>query len=147
MRNTAPMLAALCTAALAACGAASSPPAAAKPTAARPTAVSAAAKAAAKKTAAAIDACYKRPMASGDIYVRMVTPGVATQAQELGGEWTWDAATGKCLTSAQIIIASAPQVAGSCTQVGYKIDNPGYDPNATPALPLASIAAESGPAC
>jgi hypothetical protein len=34
--------------------------------------------------------CYDRPDASGDIYVRMLSLGVQWQAQELGGEWTWD---------------------------------------------------------
>jgi Protein of unknown function (DUF2510) len=93
------------------------------------------------------DACSARPMASGDIYVRMIVPGVAPVAQELGGEWVWDVSSGKCLTSVQMMIAAAPQVSGNCTQVGYAADNPGYDPNATPAAPLAEVAAESGPAC
>lgn len=93
------------------------------------------------------DACYARSMASGDIYVRMIVPGLAPVAQELGGEWVWDVSTGKCLTSAQMAIATAPQVPGNCTQVGYAADNPGYDPNATPAAPLEKVTAESGPAC
>ena len=45
------------------------------------------------------------------------------------------------------MIASAPTVAGSCTQVGYVKDNPGYDVNGTPAPPLADIAAQAGPDC
>jgi len=98
-------------------------------------------------TAAQEAACYKRPNASGDIYVRIVTPGVATQAQELGGEWGWDATTGECLTSVQMIIATAPTEPGTCTQVGYVADNPGYDVNATPAAPLPDVADEAGPDC
>ena len=93
------------------------------------------------------DACAARPLASGDIYVRMITPGEAPIAQELGGEWGWDYTTDKCLTSVQFMMATAPQTPGNCTQVGYVADNPGYDPNATPAAPLAELAAESGPAC
>lgn len=93
------------------------------------------------------DACDARGFASGDIYVRMTVPGEAPVAQELGGEWVWDVSGGKCLTSMQMIIAAAPQTPGNCTQVGYAADNPGYDPNATPAAPLEKVTAESGPAC
>lgn len=100
-----------------------------------------------KAIAKAADTCDNRPLASGDIYVRMITPGVLTQAQELGGEWRWDNTTNKCLTSVQMMIATAPLTAGSCTQVGYVSDNPGYDPNATPAKPLKHVAAQAGPAC
>jgi hypothetical protein len=96
---------------------------------------------------AAADACTSRPDASGDIYVRTIEPGEAPQAQELGGEWGWDYSTGKCLTSVQFMIAGAPQGAGTCTQVGYVADNPGYDANAASAPPLQELAAETGPAC
>jgi len=92
-------------------------------------------------------ACDARPMASGDIYVRMITPGQPPVAQELGGEWDWNSVSHKCLTSVQMMIATAPQVPGNCTQVGYAADNPGYDPNATPARPLKEVADETGPAC
>ena len=77
----------------------------------------------------------------------MVTPGVPAKAQQVGGERQWDHVTGKCLTSAQFMIATAPTTAGNCTQVGYVADNPGYDPNATPAKPLKVIVAQTGPAC
>jgi hypothetical protein len=95
----------------------------------------------------AIDECYDRPDASGDIYVRMLSPGMQWEAQELGGEWTWDYAINKCLTSVQSSIATAPTVPGSCTQVGYVDDNSGYDSNATPAEPLKNVVAQAGPAC
>jgi hypothetical protein len=45
------------------------------------------------------------------------------------GEWAWDVTVGKCLTSVQMLIASAPVTAGNCTQVAYAMDNPGYDEN------------------
>jgi hypothetical protein len=77
----------------------------------------------------------------------MVTPGISPQAQELGGEWTWDYSLNKCLTSVQMMIATAPQTAGNCTQVGYVADNPGYDVNAASAPPLEDVVAETGPAC
>ncbi len=98
-------------------------------------------------TAKAEAACEKRGFASGDIYVRMLSPGTQWAAQELGGEWVWNASLGKCLTSVQMAIATAPLSAGDCTQVGYKADNPGYDPNATVAAPLMRVAAQAGPAC
>jgi hypothetical protein len=100
-----------------------------------------------KAISAAANACDNQPNASGDIYVRMISPGVPPQAQELGGEWRWDAATNKCLTSVQMIIATAPQTSGNCTQVGYVTDNPGYDPNANVAPPLKHVVAQTGPAC
>jgi hypothetical protein len=77
----------------------------------------------------------------------MVTPGTATEAQELGGEWRWDWTTGKCLTSVQLTIATAPTEPGECTTVGYVADNPGYDVNGTPAPPLPDVADEAGPGC
>jgi hypothetical protein len=92
-------------------------------------------------------ACDKRGFASGDIYLRMLQPGEAPVAQQLGGEWEWDYTTRKCLTSVQWAVATAPMSAGDCTQVGYVADNPGYDPNATVAAPLSDVAAQAGPAC
>jgi len=95
---------------------------------------------------AARDACHERP-ASGDIYVRVVTPGVSPKARRLGGTWGWDQATSKCLASVQYAVATAALGAGHCTQAGYVADNPGYDVDATAAPPLAHVAAQAGPAC
>jgi hypothetical protein len=108
---------------------------------------SSAASSALKLIAKEANACDNRPPASGDIYVRMVTPGTSPQAQELGGEWRWDSATNKCLTSVQLMIATAPRSAGNCTQVGYVADNPSYDPNDPVAAPFAHVVAQAGPAC
>jgi hypothetical protein len=77
----------------------------------------------------------------------MLMPGSPWVAQELGGEWRWDDTENKCLTSVQLMIATAPPGPGQCTQVGYVKDNPGYNPDATPAQPLNEIAAESGASC
>jgi hypothetical protein len=93
------------------------------------------------------DACDKRSPASGDLYVRTVTPGGSAQAQQLGGRWAWDQTSNKCLTSVQTVLATAPLGTGHCTQVGYVADNPGYDLKATPAAPLSKVAAQAGPAC
>jgi hypothetical protein len=49
-------------------------------------------------TAVAEAACDHRGFASGDIYVRMLSPGVQWTAQELGGEWVWANTLSKCLT-------------------------------------------------
>jgi hypothetical protein len=97
--------------------------------------------------AKAEDACSKRPPTSGEIYVRTVASGGSPQAQQLGGGWAWNHTSNKCLTSVQMVMATAPLAAGDCTQVGYVADNPGYDPNATPAAPLAHVATHAGPAC
>jgi hypothetical protein len=104
------------------------------------------ASAAAVASSKAVAACAKRPPASGDILVRTVTPGGSPQARQLGDKWAWDRASSKCLTSVQMVLATAPSGAGNCTQVGYVADNPGYDPNAT-AAPLPHVAAHAGPAC
>jgi hypothetical protein len=100
-----------------------------------------------KAIQAAISACYNRPEASGDIYVRMTDPGLQPQAQELGGEWTWDYAINKCLTTVQSNISTGPQNAGFCAQVGYVADNPGYNVDDTPAPPLQNVVAQTRPAC
>lgn len=105
------------------------------------------ASAASKAIAAAEKACQKRGFSSGDIYLRMIQPGEAPVAQQLGGEWQWDNTTDKCLTAVQWDIATAPRSAGNCTQVGYVSDNPGYDVNATVAPPLTHVVAQAGPAC
>jgi hypothetical protein len=101
----------------------------------------------AAKADSAASRCGARKNASGDIYVRMKTPGTATVAQQLGGEWVWNVTLGKCLTSVQMMIATAPQVPGSCTWVGYVADNPSYAVNATPAPPLRNVVIAAGPAC
>ena len=98
-------------------------------------------------TAKAEAACDKRGFASGDIYVRMLSPGIQWTAQQLGGEWIWNDSLDKCLTSVQLMIATAPLSAGNCSQVGYVANNPGYNPNATVAAPLTHVAAQAGPAC
>jgi hypothetical protein len=121
------------------------------PTAGASSAAAAKASSRAASQASAIakeaDACDNRPPASGDIYLRIIAPGTSPEAQELGGEWRWDYTTNKCLTSVQLMMATAPRSPGNCTQVGYVADNPGYDANAAVAAPLTHIVAQVGPAC
>ena len=93
------------------------------------------------------NACDNRTNASGDIYVWLLVPRTQAVAQELGGEWRWDSETNKCLPSVQLMLAATPTNPGTCTQVGYVADNPGYDVNATPARRLKVLAGERGPAC
>ena len=104
------------------------------------------ASASAVASAKAVAACAKRPPAAGEILVRTVTPGGSPQARQLGDKWEWDHASSKCLTSVQMVLATAPSGAGNCTQVGYVADNPGYDPNDATA-PLPHVAAHAGPDC
>jgi hypothetical protein len=101
----------------------------------------------AKAMAAKATSCDDRSPASGDIYVRTVTPGSPAQTEELGGEWRWDHATDKCLTSVQLTVATAPRSPGHCTQVGYVSDNPGYSLNHAVAPRLTDVVAQKGPAC
>jgi hypothetical protein len=92
-------------------------------------------------------ACDNRPPASGDVYVRTVTPKTPPQAQQLRGEWRWDNAARKCLTPVQLVIDTAPQSAGNCTQIGYVKDNSGYKSDVSPAPLLSHVVAQAGPAC
>jgi hypothetical protein len=92
-------------------------------------------------------ACAKRSVASGGLYVRTVKHGASPQAKRLGAEWGWDHSASECLTSVQMAIATAPQGAGDCTQVGYVARNPGYHAKGRSASPLPHVAGEAGPAC
>jgi hypothetical protein len=140
-----PPVAALALFALAGCASSTSPAVAmSHPPSTAATTPAAQASAAADR---AVSRCYARKAASGDIYVRMQTAGTATVAQQLGGGWVWNGSTHKCLTSAEMMMASAPLVPGACTWVGYVADNPGYDVNGTPAPPLENVVASAGPAC
>lgn len=103
--------------------------------------------ASASAIAAAANACGQRPSTSGDIYVRTIAPGLLPQVQELAGKWGWDSTTSKCLTSVQYVIATAPQAAGTCTQVAYVADNPGYHMHAASPPKLQHLVAETGPGC
>jgi hypothetical protein len=139
-----PLASAMLAGTLLVSGCAASGPAASPPPSSSTQSTSAASS---KAIAKAEDACNHRPDASGDIYVRMVQPGQAPVAQELGGSWVWNVSLNKCLTSVRMIIATAPRTAVNCTQVGYVAGNPGYDPNANVAAPLKHVVAQAGPAC
>lgn len=99
------------------------------------------------KPITAAQACGERPNASGNIYVWTSAPGMLPQVQVLDGKWGWDSTSNKCVTSVQFVIAHAPQTAGTCTQVGYVADNPGYHEHGISAPRLKHVFAEAGPAC
>lgn len=102
---------------------------------------------ASSRLSAAEKACSKRAVATGDIYVRVITRGGAPHAKRLGPQWGWDYTANKCLTAAETAVATAPQESGDCTQVGYVAKNPGYDVKAARPSPLKHVAAEAGSSC
>jgi len=83
-------------------------------------------------------ACSSAP----DIFVWMRSPGVPDYAQRLGGI---DRQT--CESSFRTLAAAVPTTPGSCTEGAWVSDNPGYDPDATPAKPLKKIQFSVGPDC
>lgn len=70
----------------------------------------------------------------GDIIEWQRAPGVQDSAIELGGtdpehcHWTFDT-----------LKTSSPTGSGYCTEAAWASDNPGYDPNATPAPRLKKV--------
>jgi hypothetical protein len=101
----------------------------------------------AAKAGSAASKCGARQPSSGDIFVRMISPGQQPAAQRLGGEWVWNNTTNTCDTSVQMMIATAPKGAGFCTQVALASDNPGYNADASPAPPLKKVVASTGGSC
>lgn len=95
---------------------------------------------------AAVTACQDRK-AGGELYVRVTEPGIAAQAQQVGGAWQWDYTTGACLDAVDWITTTAGTASGECTTVGYVADNPGYNPDATDPAPIRHLAGEAGPGC
>jgi hypothetical protein len=96
---------------------------------------------------AAEKACSERSAEAGGIYVRTIKHGGSPQARRLAPQWGWDDTASKCLTAAEVAVATAPQETGDCTQVGYVTKNPGYDLKAARPSPLKHVAAEAGSAC
>jgi len=108
---------------------------------------SAAATPAGSASARAVSACYKRTAASGAILVRLTEPGRDAATRRASGGWTWNAASGKCVTAVQAAVATAPHGTGDCTRVAYASANPGYKVSAVPSAPLKRVTASAGPAC
>jgi len=91
-----------------------------------------------KPSPSSAKACPSAP----DIFVWMRTPGVPDYAQRLGGIDQQN-----CESSFKTLAASAPTTPGSCTQGAWVSDNPGYDPDATPAKRLKRVQFSVGPDC
>lgn len=106
------------------------------PASAGPSSTPTSAKASPK--AASPTSCPDRP----DIYLWMRTPGAPDAAQRLGGT-----NMETCEPSYKMLMATAPTVAGSCTEIAAVSDNPSYNPDATPAGRLKKVQFFVGPAC
>ncbi|MGW3200700.1 hypothetical protein ACWDBD_40275 [Streptomyces sp. NPDC001118] len=78
----------------------------------------------------------------GDVIVWMKVPGVPDTAQELGGNGGAD-----CESTFKLMQRTAPTVPGTCTQVAWASDNPGYNADAEPAARLKKVQVVIGPAC
>lgn len=98
-------------------------------------------------SSAAVNACYARKPAYGDLVVRDSDPGASVMAQEVGGAYAWDHVTGKCLDAVSWLAATAGQGPGECTTIAKASDNPGYDVNEVPAPPLKDVIESAGPGC
>jgi hypothetical protein len=48
---------------------------------------------------------------------------------------------------AELMVVTAPQAKGNCTQIAYVANNPGYDSHTSPALSLHHAVVQTGPAC
>jgi len=72
--------------------------------------------------------------------------GQQAKAQALGDQWGWNYTSGECQTGTDFSIATAPTGPGACVQVALAKDNPGYNADAVPAVPLRKVIATS-PGC
>lgn len=77
-----------------------------------------------------------------DIFMWMRSPGIPDYAQRLGGINQQN-----CESSFKTLAATAPTTPGSCTEGAWVSDNPGYDPEATPAKRLKKVQFSVGPGC
>lgn len=92
-------------------------------------------------------ACSKKKPAYGDLLVRDAIPGTPALTSDIGGQWSWDSTTGKCLDAVAYTIATAGQADGECTTIALAKSNPGYDTSASPAPKLKKVIAKAGPGC
>lgn len=115
------------------CSSGTSKPAAAPPTSVASTATPPAAQTISNSPAPA-ETCATPLPDRGDVIEWQREPGVPDSANELGGtdpehcNWTFDT-----------LKTSSPTGSGYCTEAAWASDNPGYDPNATPAPRLKKV--------
>jgi hypothetical protein len=81
-------------------------------------------------------------LANADIIVRYVTPGLDANAQTLGSVHAAD-----CTPTFDWIRQNSPTGDGDCTTAAYASDNPGYNPDAVPAVALKKVQVGVGPGC
>jgi hypothetical protein len=77
-----------------------------------------------------------------DYLVRTTEPGLAASADEIGNVDLSD-----CTPTLQDFAQTAGQAQGECTAIALASDNPGYNPDASPALPLRKVIKKAGPGC
>ncbi len=88
----------------------------------------------------ATTACRLTP--TEDLIERLVTPRLPPSAIVVGNV---DGVL--CKPTVDTIQQTTPSGPGYCTQIARSADNPGYNPDATPAAPLRKVIAQYGSAC
>lgn len=115
-----------------------------------PAAVKASSPAAAPHTSAAAVKTAVKPKPSPsctlpdnrDLLVWYKAPGIEDSAQEIG-----EVDVANCTPAVDFIMSTSPTGPGYCTEVAYADQNPGYNPDATPAKPLKHVLQETGGGC
>jgi len=85
-------------------------------------------------------ACRLTP--TEDLIERDITPRIPPSAILIG-----NVNLVLCKPTVDTIQQTTPSGPGYCTQIARSADNPGYNPDATPAAPLRKIIAQYGSAC
>ena len=92
-------------------------------------------------------ACYAKPRNHPDILVREKDPTLPYTAQQLGGNFTYNYRTNTCQDGITFVLSGVSDQPGYCVQVAEASDNPGYNPDASPAPRLKKVVASKGSAC
>jgi hypothetical protein len=100
------------------------------------------AAAATTPAAAAVSPATCKLQTTFDYIERTTEPGLQPQADEIG-----NVDLAHCASSLDDFRQTAGQADGECTTIALASDNPGYDPNATPAPALHKIIESAGPGC
>ena len=95
----------------------------------------------------AVAACDAKPSNYPDILVREKDPTRPYAAQQLGGNYAYNYRTNKCEDGVTYALSTVADLPGYCVQVAEASDNPGYNPDASPAPRLKKVVASKGSAC
>ena len=129
----------------AACGGSSSPPPTAYPSVPVDVSTTAAEASPSPTDDPAVAACFaKNKPNQPDILERTKVPGLPWAAIALGGGYAYNYRANECQSSVQIALAGVADKDGYCIQVAMAADNPGYNPDQTPARPLRHVIAAKG---